>query len=133
MNDFLKTKFAKPTIIGLTASAGVLGIDMLMGAPTPPAKILGTSIPFWLAAGIAAGAAGEIGELSRSYIFPHIPYFERHAKLESMILEPLLGGAFTYGLLALSGTRDKDPLTVGALGAASVVAGSYIYDALLVK
>lgn len=123
--------FAKPAAVGALAAIGALAIDKLSGEDAKPLKLLGkVPLPFPLAAFLAAGGATALTEAAHEFVFPKIPYIDRYAKLETMALEPLLAGAFFYGLLRAAGYGSRPVLPPVLLGAGSVVIGSYGFDAM---
>jgi len=130
-SEKLKSVLIKPAFIGGTAFA----LSMVMDSNLPNVNAFGINLSAPLAFGLVAGGASELAELGRQYIFPEIPYINRYAKMESMILEPLLAIISFLGIMYVADRRyvsgNMTGLSLLALG--SVTGGNYLYDTFIAK
>ena len=119
--------WVRPLFIGgVAAAAG----GFLIGSD--PIPVFGMGVPPMLLLGGAAVAGELAGAAVHDMVLTKISGGDqRLAQTENMILAPALTGAFAYAAVAL-GTGSTLSMTgaveLMALGAASHVAGSYMYD-----
>jgi len=120
----------KPLIVGgIAAAAGYIllpgyGIDV---------KLIGQTIPNYLAAGVAGAAGSLASDILSQYILPNLPQDDKLSYTEGRLLSPIITGASTAAAFwimnynALSEAGGK----IALIGAGSEIAGMYAWESVI--
>lgn len=113
---------ARSAIVGGVAAAGV----SFLFPSTETIPVFGMELSQAVGVGVVVAGSSAVGSVAGRYILPMIQP-DGLAQTESKILNPALTGAATYAVASMFGSVPA-PFPLVALGAASEVAGSYVYE-----
>jgi hypothetical protein len=124
-----KEMYTKAALVGAVAAAGcylVLGEDRSI-------DVLSVSMPAVVPIFLASAAGSIAGDLAHDYILPKLPSNDpSYLQVETIGVGIATSGIATWGVLNLL-TGEADMMTSAGIGAASYIAGDYVWNQVLDK
>ena len=116
----------QPALKGLVATAGDLALG---GQMSDSVRVLGMDVPIPVAIGAAVGVSSGFGEvISQKVVRPALNMSSLDAVTASRVALPLATGLAAAAVTFPKAADYKSVAVIAALGAASEVAGEYVYE-----
>ena len=110
----------------VSAGFGLLGYNMIFGESiTDSVPFFGGSAPAWIVVGGGVFASDLVGNILQNDVLTMLPQSPSYAKIEGMLVRPVITGASLYGLFRLGVSDQTDLIRTFGLGAGSAIAGTY--------